>query len=99
MSDEPRRLRNPIPVNRTDTVYYWRCANCGTVENVVVPKGQVPPEAPPGWIWHPYHSARFPKRASVALGCCADHAIQAARRFHEESVRAVKEGFTPSEKP
>jgi hypothetical protein len=101
MSDEigePRRLKNPIEVKRTDTVHYWRCAHCGVVRNVVVPEGETPPEVPPGWIYHLYRSARFPRHdALAALGCCYDHAAQAAQALHDDSVRAVEEGFIPHE--
>lgn len=95
--NEPRRLKNPIPVARDDWVHYWKCGHCGATR-AVVNKDKNSNELPPGWIWLSYHSARFPDHDSAALGCCADHAAQAAAKFAADAARAVAEGFTPVRK-
>jgi hypothetical protein len=95
--DVPHRLKHPIEVKRTDTIHCWQCAYCACVQSIIVPLGETAPAIPLGWIWHPYHSARFPKLNPRALGCCADHAIRAAKVLHEESVHAVEKGYVPHE--
>lgn len=65
----------------------WRCSGCGKQELV---RHDVDPTKtssytmpiPPGWVWVPYKSIRFPDRDSRMLGCsvaCAKKGIAAAR--------------------
>ncbi len=59
----------------------WVCAKCEARAQVV----GADPALPYGWTWQPYLSRRIaslqPGRVDVALGCCPQHALEAAKRY------------------